>query len=80
MLMEMLKNTMGKQQAATWSSSANVARWHADIKPDNILSVQGRFKVADPGFAKFVPKIEGQVAEEFVLGGTETYGDVTQYL
>ncbi|KAL8772818.1 MAG: hypothetical protein Q9209_002163 [Squamulea sp. 1 TL-2023] len=47
--------------------------WHADIKPDNILSVQGRFKLADPGFAKFVEKGEKD-PEEFVLGGTETYG------
>ncbi|KAL8784971.1 MAG: hypothetical protein Q9213_003632 [Squamulea squamosa] len=47
--------------------------WHADIKPDNILSVQGRFKLADPGFAKFVEKGDKD-PEEFVLGGTETYG------
>ncbi|KAI9776787.1 MAG: hypothetical protein M1816_005081 [Peltula sp. TS41687] len=47
--------------------------WHADIKPDNILSVQGKFKLADPGFAKFVKKTD-KIPEEFVLGGTETYG------
>lgn len=26
-------------------------RWHGDIKPENILDVQGRFKLADPGEA-----------------------------
>ena len=48
-------------------------RWHADIKPDNILSVQGRFKLSDPGFAVFVEK-RGKDLEEQVMGGTETYG------
>ncbi|KAI4218743.1 MAG: hypothetical protein L6R36_008776 [Xanthoria steineri] len=47
--------------------------WHADIKPDNILSVQGKFKLSDPGFATFKTKSE-QDPEEFLLGGTETYG------
>ncbi|KAL8846936.1 MAG: hypothetical protein Q9221_008004 [Calogaya cf. arnoldii] len=47
--------------------------WHADIKPDNILSVQGRFKLSDPGFAVFVEK-RGKDLEEQVMGGTETYG------
>lgn len=49
------------------------AGWHADIKPDNILTVQGRFKLADPGFVKFVRK-SGQDPEEVLLGGTATYG------
>ncbi|KAL8820291.1 MAG: hypothetical protein Q9223_001457 [Gallowayella weberi] len=48
--------------------------WHADIKPDNILSVQGKFKLSDPGFAKFKKKAETD-PEEFVFGGTETYGE-----
>ncbi|KAL9633797.1 MAG: hypothetical protein Q9204_003254 [Flavoplaca sp. TL-2023a] len=47
--------------------------WHADIKPDNILSVQGRFKLSDPGFAVFVEK-RAMDLEEQVMGGTETYG------
>ena len=50
-----------------------ISSWHADIKPDNILSVQGKFKLSDPGFAKFVAKGEKD-PEEFVMGGTETYG------
>jgi serine/threonine protein kinase len=51
-------------------------RWHADIKPDNILSVDGKFKLADPGFAKFVKMTEKDDIDlkQFVLGGTETYG------
>jgi hypothetical protein len=31
----------------------NRTRWHADVKPDNILQVKGKFKLADPGFATF---------------------------
>ncbi|CAN9426566.1 unnamed protein product [Alternaria alternata] len=33
--------------------------WHADIKPDNILSVRGRLKLADFGSSSFAPVIEG---------------------
>jgi serine/threonine protein kinase len=51
-------------------------RWHADIKPDNILSVDGKFKLCDPGFAKFVKTNEkDDIGLKLpVLGGTETYG------
>ncbi|MCJ1308075.1 hypothetical protein MMC25_001726 [Agyrium rufum] len=47
--------------------------WHADIKPDNILNVQGKFKLADLGFAVFVAK-SGADPNKIVMGGTETYG------
>ncbi|KFY94147.1 hypothetical protein V500_03400 [Pseudogymnoascus sp. VKM F-4518 (FW-2643)] len=47
--------------------------WHADITPDNILIVQERFKLADLGFAKFVKTTQSD-PEEFIYGGTETYG------
>lgn len=49
-------------------------RWHADIKPDNVLSVQGKFKLADPGFVKFVKKTDKLPPMEKIMGGTETYG------
>ena len=76
----------------------NIRRWHADIKPDNILLVEDRlksgkdntkenehakdqneitFKLADPGFAKFIDKSQANpagVPKENLLGGTETYG------
>ena len=47
------------------------SRRHADIKPDNILRVNGVFKLADFGFASF-----GRMDEEraLVRGGTVTYG------
>jgi len=49
--------------------------WHADIKPDNILSVEGLFKLADPGFAAFKKKGLGvPMPKSTVLGGTETFG------
>ena len=51
--------------------------WHSDIKPDNILQVGGRFKLADPGFARFkkVDKARGErPPEDHILGGTATYG------
>ncbi|KAL1860453.1 hypothetical protein Daus18300_009227 [Diaporthe australafricana] len=36
--------------------------WHGDIKPENILDVQGRFKLADPGEAcsKAVPRLRNK--------------------
>ena len=58
--------------------------WHADIKPDNILRVKGRFKLADPGFAKFkkseaIEKLKDQTKRlrdqtTMIHGGTRTYG------
>jgi serine/threonine protein kinase len=48
-------------------------RCHADIKPENIISVRGRFKLADLGFAKFVRKGE-DYKKTFLYGGTEAFG------
>ncbi|KAI2619905.1 hypothetical protein GGR54DRAFT_639670 [Hypoxylon sp. NC1633] len=48
--------------------------WHCDLKPDNILRIDGEFKLADFGFAKFKRKTPGQVPKEYLTGGTETYG------
>ncbi|KAL9581438.1 MAG: hypothetical protein Q9212_003902 [Teloschistes hypoglaucus] len=55
--------------------------WHTDIKPDNILNVEDtgtgicKFKLADPGFAQFEPKIRGTIVPKKQLwGGTKTYG------
>jgi len=50
--------------------------WHADIKPANILSVEGKLKLADPGFAAFLRKDGYSSArpETFIYGGTATYG------
>ena len=51
--------------------------WHSDIKPDNILILKDKYKLADPGFARF-QRIQttqkGRLPEECYLGGTETYG------
>jgi serine/threonine protein kinase len=54
-------------------------RWHADIKPDNILLVRGDFKLADPGFARFekseaFEKLGERDQTTIVHGGTRTYG------
>jgi serine/threonine protein kinase len=53
--------------------------WHADIKPDNILRVKGKFKLADPGFATFEKKeafaqLDKRHETTMIRGGTKTYG------
>lgn len=55
--------------------AANISRWHADIKPDNILIVNGDLKLADPGYAEFAKLIEGQKPPPMrVRAWTVTYG------
>ena len=50
-------------------------RWHADIKPENIIYVRGKYKLADPGFACFKKVQDKSVAPQISLhGGTDTYG------
>lgn len=65
------KSIMGMPSCEISQSVSYSYRWHADIKPDNIIIVHGKCKLADPGFAKFVDR----VPEEVVRGGTETFGN-----
>lgn len=46
-------------------------RWHGDIKPANILRVNGEFKLADFGFTGFAR--DQETLEETMIGGTSTY-------
>jgi hypothetical protein len=65
-----------RHQTVSLALVSNDNRWHADIKPDNILRVQERFKLADPGFARFKKKnAKEKVPREYIFGGTETYGN-----
>lgn len=62
---------------------ANVSRWHADIKPSNILNVAESYKLADPGFAKFLIKNwfkPNTLPKTHLDGGTWTYGTFLYYL
>ncbi|KAI4691252.1 uncharacterized protein J4E84_003543 [Alternaria hordeiaustralica] len=62
---------------AAESPGDSMASWHADIKPDNILSVRGQLKLSDFGFSSFAPVIEGQDSSEptdVIRGYTNTYG------
>jgi hypothetical protein len=71
-------NTMGMSRygAGIWQD-ADSPRWHADIKPDNILLVNGRFKLADFGASAFDPVAKtksGTVPTKYIHGFTDTYG------
>ncbi|OQU97590.1 Protein kinase domain-containing protein isoform 2 [Cladophialophora immunda] len=48
--------------------------WHADVKPDNILRVNGEYKLVDFGFTKFIKKESQAIPMEYMNGGTQTYG------
>lgn len=65
------------------SSVTNTNSWHADVKPDNILSVRGSFVLADFGFARFQKKStksRDEPAFETLTGGTDTYGQSVNIL
>ncbi|KAK1977651.1 kinase-like domain-containing protein [Colletotrichum cereale] len=49
--------------------------WHGDIKPENILRVNDRFKLADPGEARMQLKSIGTSGDQKTraTGGTRTY-------
>ncbi|KAJ4356762.1 uncharacterized protein N0V89_004798 [Didymosphaeria variabile] len=51
--------------------------WHNDIKPENVIVVNDKYKLADPGFAKFKKTLEEKDGESFpkiiAEGGTTTY-------
>ncbi|KAI0864786.1 hypothetical protein F4860DRAFT_500983 [Xylaria cubensis] len=50
--------------------------WHGDIKPENILDVRGRFKLADPGEARAKIVTEppsGEMPKIPVPGGTRSF-------
>ncbi|KDN66944.1 hypothetical protein CSUB01_09145 [Colletotrichum sublineola] len=51
--------------------------WHGDIKPENILRVNGRFKLADPGEGRMRLKSIGTTGDQKTraTGGTRTYAD-----
>ncbi|KAK1528151.1 hypothetical protein CPAR01_12709 [Colletotrichum paranaense] len=53
----------------------NYYTWHADIKPENILRVDSRYKLADPGEA-YIQLSNGENRRQSarVTGGTRTYG------
>lgn len=49
--------------------------WHGDIKPDNILRVNGKFKLADFGFTQFKLRISGVPDPKTHLDGvTRSFG------
>jgi serine/threonine protein kinase len=51
-----------------------LSSWHADIKPENIILVRGKYKLADPGFARFKRKAQNTIPQIRIHGGTDTYG------
>ncbi|KAF2114185.1 kinase-like domain-containing protein [Lophiotrema nucula] len=58
--------------------------WHNDIKPGNIIVVNEKYKLADPGFAKFQKKLEDDKGEDpipkiLATGGTDSYSAPEYY-
>ena len=54
-----------------------LSSWHSDIKPGNILFACDKYKLADPGYARFLKQEDfaGDVLPTTVLpGGTTSYG------
>lgn len=50
------------------------ASCHGDIKPENILWVNGKLKIADPGEASIEVSTTPDSSETHMVGGTVTYG------
>ena len=48
---------------------------HGDLKPDNILYFDGKFKVADLGFSHFKMVARGKTAKYHLDGQTYTYSE-----
>lgn len=63
----------GKTPCSAIGVDSDMARLHADIKPANILNVQGEFKLGDPGLACFGSG-EAETCIQ-LLGLTETFGE-----
>jgi len=55
------------------SKGSNVIVMHRDIKPANILFHQGKVKVADFGFAKFIEEAQRDTKQANTLLGTPLY-------
>ncbi|KAF1979436.1 hypothetical protein BU23DRAFT_154737 [Bimuria novae-zelandiae CBS 107.79] len=55
--------------------------WHNDIKPENVIVVNGKYKLADPGFAKFQKILEENAPLPTIIahGGTATYAAPERY-
>jgi hypothetical protein len=60
----------------TLGHDSDIFKWHSDIKPENILEIQGEFKLADPGFDKFLEKVKRPDSDLManLSGGTHTFG------
>ncbi|KAI1089040.1 hypothetical protein F5B19DRAFT_468927 [Rostrohypoxylon terebratum] len=54
--------------------NGHIFRWHGDLKPDNILRVDGELKLANLGLAKFKARDPGEVQKQHITGRTGTYG------
>lgn len=74
----MVRDTKGESGHIYLSSFTNSftrwSGWHADIKPANILLIEDKFRLADPGFAQFVADGVVQEATAVMRGGTVAYG------
>jgi serine/threonine protein kinase len=61
---------LSSDSRATFTDNTSI---HGDVKPDNVLVVHGRFKLADFGFAMFKRKADESKPLR-LEGGTLTFG------
>jgi hypothetical protein len=74
LILQDMKYNMLAMSAFIKRQKAKLSRCHGDIKPENIILVNGRFKFADPAEAGIEVSVPSNIPTTAMTGGTTTYG------